>query len=166
MSTTKAAATVADETLVAFVYNEARLVDEKRFNEWYELFAEDGRYWIPLTRNQPEGRLHTSLMYEDKLLLRVRIDRLGSPNAFSQIPPSWCQHVLQRPEVEQRDAANGFYVLRTPFIYAESQGDRQDIWAGVAWHRLSWLNGGLLIREKKVELLNCDGALPSLQLFP
>ena len=95
-----AAGPVADEALADFVYHEARLIDEKRFDEWYELFAEDARYWIPLTRGQPDGRVHTSLLYEDKLLLKVRITRLAQPNAFSQFPPSYCQHVLQQPSID------------------------------------------------------------------
>lgn len=35
---------------IDFVYHEARLIDEKRFDEWYELFADDALYWMPLTR--------------------------------------------------------------------------------------------------------------------
>ena len=47
---------------------EARLIDEKRLEEWYELFTEDARYWIPLTRDQTSGLTENSLMFEDKLL--------------------------------------------------------------------------------------------------
>lgn len=159
-------ATVDDAVLAAFVYAEARAIDEKRFDEWQDMFTDDGRYWLPLTRGQPDGRLHTSLMYEDKLLLKVRVERLRSPNAFSQAEPSWCQHVLQQPQVESRDVATGTYVMRTPFIYAESQQNRQDVYAGVAWHHLVLLDGRLRMRMKKVELLNCDATLPSIQLFP
>lgn len=157
---------VDDAALIDFVYAEARAIDEKRFDEWQDMFADDGRYWIPLTRGQPDGRLHTSLMYEDKLLLKVRVERLRSPNAFSQAEPSWCQHVLQQPRVESRDDAAGTYVVRTPFVYAESQRDQQQFYAGVAWHHLALVDGRLRIRVKKVELLNCDAALPSIQLFP
>ena len=35
---------------VQFVIREARLLDEKRFDEWYELFAEDGHYWVQIGR--------------------------------------------------------------------------------------------------------------------
>lgn len=156
----------SDSALAAFVYREARLVDEKRFEEWYALYTDDGLYWIPLTRGQPDGRLHTSLLYEDRLLLRVRIDRLASPNAFSQAEPSHCQHVLQAPAVESRDPAANLYVTRTPFLYVESQRDHQEVYAGVAWHHLTMVDGQLRLRMKKVELLNCDAALPSIQLFP
>ncbi|MBL8271793.1 aromatic-ring-hydroxylating dioxygenase subunit beta [Steroidobacter sp.] len=154
-----------DQSLIEFVYNEARLLDEKRLDEWYELFADDGLYWMPLTRGQPEGRTQTSLFYEDRLLLKVRIQRLHSPNAFSQAEPSWSQHVLQAPRIESRNDASGAWVLRTPFMYLEVQRNEQQVYAGVAWHHLTWLDGQLRLQMKKIELLNCESALPSIQLL-
>lgn len=155
----------SDAQLVDFVYREARLIDEKRLDEWFELFTEDARYWMPLTRGQPDGETHTSLFYEDRLLLKVRIERMRSPNAFSQQPPSFCQHVLQHPQVQEAGEEANRYVMRTPFMYAESQLDHQVILAGVSWHHLICIGGALRIRLKKIELLNCDAALPSIQLF-
>lgn len=152
--------------LAELVYREARLIDEKRFEEWYDLFTDDARYWMPLTRGQPEGETHTSLFCEDKLLLKVRIARLRTANAFSQQQPSFCQHILQQPQVEEVDVDDsGRFVVRTPFVYVEAQLDRQLILAGVAWHHLASVEGSLRIRLKKIELVNCDAALPSIQLF-
>ncbi|HKF97874.1 MAG TPA: aromatic-ring-hydroxylating dioxygenase subunit beta [Steroidobacteraceae bacterium] len=153
-------------TLTQFVYDEARLIDEKRFEEWYELFTDDAYYWMPLTRGQPDGDNHTSLLYEDKLLLRVRIDRLKNPHSFSQQPPSFCQHVLQAPQLESANRDGAGWVMRTPFLYLESQLDTQQLLAGISRLHLVQLDGRLRIRLKKVELLNCDAALPSIQLFP
>lgn len=158
--------TVTPDELAAFVYHEARLIDERRFEEWYALFTDDARYWIPLTRGQPDAEDHTSLLYEDKLLLRVRIERLGQPNAFSQHPPSYCQHVLQAPQLEEARPDGRSFVMRTPFMYVESQLDSQLLLAGVARHWLEARAEGLRIRLKKVELVNCDAALPAIQLFP
>lgn len=160
-----AATPPSTQDLADLVYREARLIDEKRFEEWYELFTDDARYWMPLTRGQPEGEEHTSLFYEDKLLLKVRIARLRTPNAFSQQQPSFCQHVLQQPSVEEADADSNRFVVRTPFVYVEAQLDSQLILTGVAWHHLASVEGALRIRLKKIELLNCDAALPSIQLF-
>ena len=153
-------------TLTQFVYDEARLLDEKRFEEWYELFTDEGYYWMPLTRGQPDGNDYTSLFYEDKLLLRVRIERLKNPHSFSQHQPSFCQHVLQVPHLESADHDGTGWVMRTPFLYVESQLDTQQLLAGVGWLHLVQLEGRLRIRLKKVELLNCDTALSSIQLFP
>jgi 3-phenylpropionate/cinnamic acid dioxygenase small subunit len=154
------------ERLVEFVYDEARLIDDKRFDEWYELFTDDGIYWMPLTRNQPDGLNYTSLFHEDKLLLKVRIERLKSPRSFSQHRPSFCQHVLQQPALESTGADGRSWVMRTPFIYVESQADSQLLLAGVGRLHVIELDGRLRIRLKKVELIMCDAALPSIQLFP
>ena len=154
------------QRLVRFVYDEARLIDEKRYDEWYDLFTDDGIYWMPLTRGQPDGLNYTSLLHEDKLLLKVRIERLKSPRSFSQSPPSYCQHVLQAPAVERAEGPAGPWIMRTPFLYAESQLDTQIVLAGVSWHHVVEIERRLRMRLKKVELLNCDAALPSIQLFP
>ena len=156
---------IRHEDCVALVYHEARLLDEQRFDEWYELYTEDALYWMPLTRGQPDGLTHTSLMYEDKLLLKVRIERLKSTHSFSQHPRSHCQHVLQHPAVESVDHDGLTVVVRTPFFYMESQLDDSIVLAGVTWHHLVSEKGALRIRMKKIELVNCDAALPSIQLF-
>jgi 3-phenylpropionate/cinnamic acid dioxygenase small subunit len=155
-----------DDELIDLVYTEARLIDEKRLDQWYELFADDGHYWMPLTRDQKSPLGENSLMYEDKLLLQVRIQRLKHPNAHSQAQPSWCQHVLQAPSIEDQGSIDGVAVLRTAFLYVESRRDDQQAYAGVAWHHLKRVDKRLVILLKKVDLLNCEAALPSLQLFP
>jgi 3-phenylpropionate/cinnamic acid dioxygenase small subunit len=156
---------LSESLLVEFVYHEARLLDEKRFEEWYDLFTDDGRYWMPLTRGQPNAETHTSLFFEDKLLLKVRIERMKHPNAYSQQQPSFCQHVLQKPALEETQPDAAEYLVRTPFMYLETQLDRQILLAGVAYHRLVPINGAPRIRQKKIELVNCDAALPSIQLL-
>jgi 3-phenylpropionate/cinnamic acid dioxygenase small subunit len=151
--------------LVGFVLREARLLDEKRFDEWYELFTDDAYYWVPLAPGQTDPLAHNSLAYEDKLLLKLRIERLKLPNAYAQKPASRCHHVLQTPEVEKADEARSEYLLRTPFIYTETRGDESQRYAATAWHTLVRTPGGLRIRLKRVDILNADAALPSIQLF-
>jgi 3-phenylpropionate/cinnamic acid dioxygenase small subunit len=155
----------SEHDLVRFVLREARLIDEKRFDEWFELFTEDAYYWVPLAPGQADPLNHNSIAYEDKLLLRLRIERLASPLAYSQKPASRCHHVLQMPEVEESDPAKGEYLTRTPFIYTEAKGEESQRYAATAWHTLVWAQGRLRIRLKRVDILNCDAALPSIQLF-
>jgi 3-phenylpropionate/cinnamic acid dioxygenase small subunit len=157
---------MTDAELAKFVKREARLIDERRFDEWYGLFAEDGHYWVPAAPGQADPRLHNSLAYEDKLLLRLRVERLKSERAFSLRPASRSLHVLQEPEVEQRDDARGEFLTRTPFLYTETRGDESQRYAATAWHTLVVLDHQLRIRLKRVDILNCDAALPSIQLFP
>ena len=147
--------------VAAFIYQEARLLDEKRFDEWYELFAEDGHYWVPAAPGQADPHLHNSLAYEDRFLLKLRVERLKSPQAFSQQPPSRCHHVLQAPEVESLAELK----LRTSFSYTETRGDESQHYAATAWHTLVARDGELKIKLKRVDILNCDAMLPSIQLF-
>jgi 3-phenylpropionate/cinnamic acid dioxygenase small subunit len=155
---------MSDE-VVRFIYREARLLDEKRFDEWYELFTDDAYYWVPLAPGQTDPLAHNSLAYEDKLLLKLRIERLKQPTAYSQKPQSRCLHVMQTPEVEKSDAARGEFITRTPFIYTETRGDESQRYAATAWHTLVRAGDALRIRLKRVDILNADAALPSIQLF-
>lgn len=157
---------VTDAELARFVRYEARLIDEKRLDEWYELFTDDAHYWVPASPAQPDPRVHNSLAYEDKLLLKLRIERMRQPHAYSQRPPSRCLHVMQESDVEKRDEAQGEFLTRTPFLYTETRGDESQRYACTAWHTLVWHDGSLRIRLKRVDILNCDAALPSIQLFP
>jgi len=152
--------------LAAFVYREARLIDEQRFEEWLALFAEDGRYWMPLEYGQTERRLAVSLMDEDLLLLRIRVERLKGNRTYSQKPKSRCHHVLQQPQVDAHEPTANRYVVWTPMHYVETRGDRQDLYAAWATHHLSVIDGALRIRLKRVDLVNCDAAFGSIQLFP
>ena len=160
-------AVASDADLIDFVYAEARLIDEKRLEEWYELFAEEGRYWLPLTRGQKNGVTENSLMFEDKLLLKLRIARLKSPHAYSQAQPELVSARAaiaggrgQRRRQRHRRDAHAFLLRREPAT------DDQQLYTGVAWHHLVRVQERIRIILKKVELLNCEAALPSLELFP
>jgi 3-phenylpropionate/cinnamic acid dioxygenase small subunit len=154
---------MTEAELIRFVRHEARLLDERRWEEWQELFAEDGFYWVPLTHGQTDPLNHTSLAYEDRLLLRLRVERLRE-GPFSQHPASRSQHVLQVPEIEPMQG--GLHVTRTAFLYVEVRGDDQQVHAGTVFHHLRATPEGLRIVLKRVNLLGCESALPSLQLFP
>ncbi|MBM3647077.1 MAG: aromatic-ring-hydroxylating dioxygenase subunit beta [Alphaproteobacteria bacterium] len=154
-----------DRQLIDFVVHEARLLDQQRLDDWLGLFAEDGHYWIPLEPGQTDPRLTTSLMYEDKLLLEIRIERLKGKATYSQSPRSRCHHVLQTPQVDARDDGKAHYVTWTPMHYVESRGDQQTLYAAWVTHHLTTVDGVLRIRLKRVDLINCDAALGSIQLF-
>lgn len=154
-----------DAQLLDLVYLESRLIDDRRFDEWYALYADDAFYWVPLVPGQADGENHTSLMYEDKLLLKLRIERFGNPRSYSLHPQVRCLHVLQRPEIELADPGGNRWVLRTNLVYVETQGDTQQVYAAVTRLTVSAIDGALRIRLKRVDLLNCDAPLPSIQLF-
>jgi hypothetical protein len=56
-------------------------------------------------------------------------------------------------------------VVRTAFHYTESQGDELQFYVGTFFHHLAVQGGALRMTLKRVNLLNCDAALPAVQLF-
>jgi 3-phenylpropionate/cinnamic acid dioxygenase small subunit len=153
------------QDLIDFVVNESYLLDQKRYDEWLELFTDDAFYWVPLAQDQPDGVNQTSHLYEDKLLRTLRVERLKSPRAFSQQPASRSHHLLQMPVIESSEPAANLHVLRTPFHYTEVQLDQQNLFVGTFYHHLTHDAGRLRMKLKRVNLLNSDCALPAVQLF-
>jgi 3-phenylpropionate/cinnamic acid dioxygenase small subunit len=156
---------ITRQDLIDFIVREARLLDAKRYEEWNRLFTDDAFYWVPLVPDQEDGINHTSHLYEDKLLRELRIERMKSPRAFSQQPPSRCHHLLQTPTVEEFDPAGNRFVVRTEFHYIEAQGDELQMHVGHFIHHLTLQDGALRMKLKRVNLLNPDAALPPVQLF-
>jgi 3-phenylpropionate/cinnamic acid dioxygenase small subunit len=155
----------SDRQLIDFVYAEARMLDEQRFDAWLDLYTDDGHYWMPLAPGQQDARLHASLLYEDKLLLRVRVERLAGARTYSQQPRSRSHHLLQQPSIERADRDAGTYTLRTAFHYVETRLDAQTLYAGWATHELVTQDAALRIRLKRVDLVNCDAAFGNINLF-
>jgi 3-phenylpropionate/cinnamic acid dioxygenase small subunit len=156
----------SERNLIDLVVNEAHLLDTQRYDEWQALFTEDGEYWIPLQGvRQQDATSHNSIAHEDRMLLRLRIECLNNPRAHSQHPRSSCQHILQQPVVELSDTASNCHILRTPFLYIETRGEQQILLAGSAQHTLMVVEGRIRIRQKRINLLNSQAALPAIQLF-
>ena len=153
---------ISEQDVIEFLYAEASLLDEHKFEDWLELFADDGVYWMPLEFGQTEEHLTTSLMYEDKLLLTVRVERLKGERTFSQRPKSRCHHILQRPQILKKGE---IIKTKTAFHYTESRLDEQFFLVGWAEHILRPAEAGLKIVRKQVNLINPESAHRNIQLF-
>ncbi|MEM7405187.1 MAG: aromatic-ring-hydroxylating dioxygenase subunit beta [Pseudomonadota bacterium] len=153
------------EELRDFVYREARLLDEGHFDEWLQLFAKDGVYWMPLEPGQTDPKHVTSLLYEDLFMLTLRVRRLEGARTFSQYPPSRGHHLLAWPAVDEADEDANVFVVTTAFHYVETRLDDQELYAGWARHELIREDGAFKIALKRVDLVNCDAAFGNIQLM-
>ncbi|QCP80543.1 hypothetical protein D0C27_00980 [Alcaligenes faecalis] len=158
--------TSLQQSLQNFVWQENALLDEGRFDEWYELFAQDGLYWIPGESGQesPEGRMCIAL--ENRMLMRLRIDRLSHHRAFSLQPGVRGLRVIQHPRVQsEHPDEDGCYTVRINLIYSEYQKQKTEVLPATASYRLRAVDQAWEIVEKRVDLLSVDGYLPTIQLF-
>lgn len=156
---------INEKTIIDLIYREAELLDTMQWQAWLDLFHPEGRYWMPLEWQQQDPVLQPSLMYEDLLLLKVRIERLAGERTFSQKPKSRCHHLLQAPQIVACDAAAGVFKARTSYIYTETRGDLLERYSGWASHDLVQVGDALKIRLKRLDLVNFDAPFGNIQLF-
>jgi 3-phenylpropionate/cinnamic acid dioxygenase small subunit len=145
-----------------FLIDEARLLDERRFRDWMELFAEDGVYWVPSAPDQKSPLDQASLFYDDRELMKTRIDRLEHPRIHVQTPPSRTAHIIGNVVLEQTDNGRGEFVVGSTFIMVEYRDDAQRLFAGRQRHRLRRYGDSFHIIEKRVDLINCDAAFEAM----
>jgi len=135
----------------AFVLREARLLDEQRYAEWLELFADDAIYWIPTRANQASPHEALSIIYEPRALLAVRVERLSRAEMHVQSPPSRTVHHVSAVEVDGDQ-------VRSALLVAEWRAGEARWFAGRVTHRLRKDASGLRIVLKRVDLI--DGEAP------
>ncbi|MEM9631295.1 MAG: aromatic-ring-hydroxylating dioxygenase subunit beta [Pseudomonadota bacterium] len=156
--------TITRDQVIDFIYDEARMLDDGRYDEWLSLWLEDGHYWMPLDYKQTDPHLVTSLLYEDMFMLRLRVERLNGARTFSQKPKSRCHHVIQRPFVDEMTDER--IITNTSMHYVETRLDEQFLLALTAVHELAIVDDKLRIANKRVDILNCDAAFGNIQLLP
>jgi 3-phenylpropionate/cinnamic acid dioxygenase small subunit len=97
------------EEIESFLYDEAELLDTRRFREWLELFAEDLVYFMPMRRNvkfgQHAARENTrqgegiSWFDEDKWTLTKRVEQILTGVHYAEEPLSRVCHMITNVQV-------------------------------------------------------------------
>ena len=90
------------------LHHEARLLDERRLDEWLELFTDDALYWLPIMSS--DSAAEPSIIKDSKTGMEERVFRLTKTLAHAQNPPSRTQHDVTNIEVEQ--TATGLLEVR------------------------------------------------------
>ncbi len=137
-----------------FLFHEARLLDERRFDEWLALYAPDAEYWLPYAWEQDNPRDHVSLFYETVSLLRMRVDRLERGLSPLDSPQTRVNHYLTNITVEEAQTSG--LKARAYLLFFESRRDEQRWFAGRCTWRLSKHGETFRIAAKRVDLLNAD----------
>ena len=150
----------------AFLYRQAEILDDGRWDDWLGLFTPDGRYWMPARADQMQGDGVPNIFWEDLDLMTVRIRRNTHPHAWSQSPPNRLSHVVSNVVIE-RVAENGDLTVRSKFHCSEYLRYEVRHFAGKYRHELVRAadgegsgadgEGAYRIRLQRVDLLNAEG---------
>ncbi|HZR02241.1 MAG TPA: aromatic-ring-hydroxylating dioxygenase subunit beta [Burkholderiales bacterium] len=139
-----------------FLYLQAELLDEKRWQEYIDLFADDGIYWMPARPEDVHWEGVPSIFAEDKDLMTVRRKRLLHPDAWSQKPLWMTNHVVSNVIVEQ--AQDEEVVVRSRFHMMELRRDTVRHFAGAYRHRLRKNRNAFRITLQRVDMTNAQAA--------
>jgi 3-phenylpropionate/cinnamic acid dioxygenase small subunit len=148
----------------ALLYREARLLDERRFEEWLELFTEDAHYWCPANADDTDPQHDVSFLYDDRARMGDRVWRLlHSGAAWSQTPPSKTRRLITNVEV--LDGEDGDVLVYSNFVIVEARRGKQTLLGGQYEHHLRRGEDGWRIAYKKVSLVNNDLPIENLTLL-
>lgn len=146
-----------------FLFHEARLLDERKLDDWLKLWTPEGRYWIPRKQGQQNPFDHVSLFWEDAMLREVRVRRVNHPRNWSQQPPTRGNRLIGNISIEGADAA-GHIIVRSCLHVVETRLDSRYFGASV-FHKLAATEqGGWAIQFKQVNLTNCEGVMGMLDM--
>ena len=144
-------------TVAAFLHREARLLDERRFEEWQALFDPGGIYWVPAREGQTDPLHEVSIFYDDPVMMAARIRRLRHPRMHAEIPPSRAVRSVTNIEVLAA-GPEGLVEARSVLLMTEFRGGAETAYHGrVAWRLAPAAEGDFLIRLKRVDLVNAEG---------
>lgn len=137
----------------ALLFDEAALLDEGRFEEWLDLFADGARYWAPVRENLPRDGEHFDQLHrlthfdDDKATLTLRVKRLRTGFAHAEEPPSRTRHFVSNVRVLERDGDDRALVASNLLVFRARERrdevlfscERRDEWRRDASAKAGWI---------------------------
>lgn len=149
----------------AFLYHEANLLDDRRYEEWLALLTDDVRYWVPMRRNVKFGELEREFTREGqdinwfdegKQTLTQRVNQILTGVHWAEEPLSRISHLVTNVEITEATptAADAEEVsLRCRFIiYRNRVATETDILVGRREDVLRRADGEWRIAQRQVFL--------------
>ena len=149
----------------AFLYHEANLLDDRRYEEWLALLTDDVRYWVPMRRNVKFGELEREFTREGqdinwfdegKQTLTQRVNQILTGVHWAEEPLSRISHLVTNVEITEATptAAEAEEVsLRCRFIIYRNRVETEtDILVGRREDALRRVDGEWRISQRKVLL--------------
>jgi 3-phenylpropionate/cinnamic acid dioxygenase small subunit len=148
-----------------FLYGEAELLDERRYEEWLDLLTEDVRYWMPMRRNVPadepereftrEGA-DVNWFDEGKDTLTRRVQQIRTGVHWAEQPPSRICHMVSNVQIldtAPSDDMPAEVTVKSRFlVYRNRVETETDLFVGKREDRLRRVDGQWQIARRKIIL--------------
>lgn len=146
---------ISYENVCAFLYREARHLDERDWDSWLAMYAENATYWVPSWDD--DGELTTDPQSEISLIwygrragLEDRVFRIRTERSSATIPDTRTSHNLANIEIVEQ--GNGICKLRFNWHTMSVRYNHTDHFCGTSFYTLDVTGASPLIKEKKVIL--------------
>ncbi|MDR6396637.1 benzoate/toluate 1,2-dioxygenase beta subunit [Herbaspirillum seropedicae] len=143
--------------ICAFLYREARYLDERQWEQWLELYAPDVEYWMPAWDDDDQitedPQREISLMYyANRDGLEDRVFRIKTERSSASMPEPRTSHMIANVEVldEQGDVVE----VRYNFHTLSHRYKITDQFFGTVLATLRKVEDGFVIARKKIVLKN------------
>jgi len=146
-----------------FLYHEAHLLDTQRLEEWLALFTEDATYWLPLERDQKDPVETSSIVYDDRTLLELRVKQARHPRAHARLPLARTVH--QVSNVISKEIEKDEFEVHSTLVLVEFRSEKQRVWGALVEHRLRRTGESFHIARKRVDLVNSEGELDGIAIL-
>lgn len=136
-----------------FLFDEAALLDAWALDDWFDLFAADGKYVVPSTDavyGDPDWDL--ALINEDKEHLAGRVQRLKSTWAHIENPHSRTSRLISNVRVLADDGKE--VSASATFVTYRSRPYQTTVYSGTQSYRLRRTPDGFRIVTKVVRLVH------------
>ena len=140
-----------------FLYHEVRLLGERRYEEWLDLFTDDARYWMPARETiggQPDavsGEGEMAFFDDDNAFLAARIERLRMTLAHAEQPPSRLRYFVSNVEIEELGEES--FDVRCNLLVYQSRLERTEVtYVGRREDRLCRIDERWRIANRKIIL--------------
>jgi biphenyl 2,3-dioxygenase subunit beta len=144
-----------------FLFLEAELLDDRKLREWLDLLTDDVRYWMPIRHNAAErpdeiaqelSKPGDGYYFDDnKESLRLRVERVYSRTAWSELPPSRTRHLVSNVRVKKDDGTE-IEVHSNFLVYRTRMESDKDLFVGARQDILRRVVGGLKIARRTIVL--------------
>lgn len=151
------------ETAREFLFNEAELLDQRKFDAWFNLFTDDGWYWIPNDPDEHDPDNALSLIYDRGDQLRERVWRLNSSYAHAQTPSSRTTHLLSNIRVT--NIGFDHLTVDSAFMVHEFRKGTRHLYSGRSRHELIRDTEKIMIQSKQVFLLDALAELGNVSFL-
>lgn len=146
------------EAVKAFLYKEARLLDDRRFDEWIECYHPDSQYWMPAWDDNGEltedPQREISLIYYDNRggiedrVFRIKTDR----SSATSLPEPRTGHNITDVEILETNGSE--LKVRFNWFTLYYRYNTTDTYFGYSLYTLDMSGDDPIIMDKKVVLKN------------